>query len=440
MKLNREILRLAVPAIVSNITVPLLGLCDTAISGHLGSESFLGAIAVGSMMLNVMFWLFGFLRMGTTGLTANAYGRNDPQAMREVFSRSLALALGIGLLLILLQVPLLVLLMWLIDPDPEVAQLASDYFTICICESPALLGIMAVSGWFVGMQSTLWPMIIAVAVNVINIATSFSLVFPLGIGFRGVAFGTLSANWIGLGIALLAAHRHAPEGKLWCGWKALLRKGELGRFFSVNSDLFFRSACVMAVTLAVTAYGARLGALTLAANAVMMQFFHFFSFFMDGFAFTGEALCGRFLGARNREGLSSAVRHLLGWSAGIVILFFCLYAIGWSPVTDMLTDEESVRSFVAGSHIWILLIPPVTVLAFIFDGFFIGITDTRPMLWATLAASAAFFIITVPVETGIIFSGFSNDVLWTAFLSYLFLRGAVLGAIWPSRRRRLRFE
>lgn len=436
MNLNREILRLSIPAIASNVTVPLLGLSDTAISGHLGSESYLGAIAVGSMMLNVLFWLFGFLRMGTTGLTAAAFGRRCDDEMREVFCRSVALALGIGFLLIVFQDPLLRGMLFLVAPDDEVTGLASRYFSLCIYESPALLGIMAISGWFVGMQSTLWAMIIAISVNVINIATSFLLVFPLEIGFTGVAIGTLVANWIGFFIAIWTALRMAPGGRLWCGWRCLWNKVMLSKFFTVNGDLFLRSACIMAVTLAVTGAGARLGALTLAANAVMMQFFHFFSFFMDGFAFTGEALCGRFYGALNPGMMRKAVRYLLFWAAGVAILFFLLYLMGWNGIVAMLTDAPAVRQAVAEWHIWILLIPPVTVLAFIFDGFYIGVSCTRPMLVVTLLASASFFIIAfmrfgevVRIESP------QNSVLWMAFLSYLFVRGGLLGVIWPHKMR-----
>ncbi len=434
--LDREILKLSVPAIVSNVTVPLLGLCDTAISGHLGSERFLGAIAVGSMMLNVVFWLFGCLRMGTTGLTAAAFGASDNRALSDVFRRSLILALAIGLALILFQRPLMSLLLALIAPSEDVRALAESYFSICVWESPALLSIMALSGWMVGMQSTLWPMIVAVTVNVINIVLSFLLVFTFKIGFTGVAIGTLCANWIGFAVALFVVFRMASKRGIsllngdWRVWKG----GGLGKFFSVNSDLFFRSACIMAVTLSVTAFGARQGSLVLASNAVMLQFFHFFSFFMDGFAFTGEALCGRFSGAGDPLMLRRSVNRLLLWSAGVAILFFTVYAIGWSPVVGLLTDDEPVRHYIAGHHGWLLAIPPVTVAAFIYDGFYIGVSRTRLMLFATVIASLLFFAVSsLSLDGGPHIANPGNDRLWTAFLLYLFARGAILALLWHRR-------
>ena len=435
MNLNRQILSLALPAIVSNVTVPLLGLSDTAISGHLGSAVFIAAISVGSLMMSQMTGVLVFLRMGTTGLTAVAYGKKDEKGIGEIFSCSLMIAFLLGILLVLFQKPMLVLLMHIIGPDAEVRSLASDYFRICVSGTPALLGTMAISGWFIGMQSTFWPMIISVTVNIINILTSFLLVFTFGIGFKGVAYGTLVANCIGLVLAFVFALRMAPAGTLWCGWNALFRFELLRRFFSVNSNIFLRSLCVMSVTIAVSAFGARLGSLTLATNAVIVQFFIFFSYFRDGFAFTGEALCGRNFGAGDRNGLNTTVRYLLWWSAGIALVFTLLYSSGWQWVTCLLTDDMVVRESVSQNHIWIQLIPLFTVLAFIYDGFFIGITFTRPMLIATSVAVGVFFIVTLPYldGNGGVSSAFSNNIIWGAFLGYLFVRGVILAVIWHGR-------
>ena len=434
MGMNRQILKLAMPAIVSNVTVPLLGLSDTAISGHLGSAVYIAAISVGSMMIALSFGVLNFLRMGTSGMTAVAYGKNDVEGIKEVFSGSLVLALVLGALLIIFQKPLVALLMYVVGPDADVQELASTYFRICVTGMPALLGTMVVSGWFVGMQSTFWPMVISISVNVLNIAMSFLLVFPLGVGFVGVAYGTLTANCIGLVLALVFARRMAPSSGLWCGWHRILRAELFKRFFSVNSNIFFRSLCVMSVTLSVSAFGARLGSLTLATNAVIVQFFIFFSYFMDGFAFTGEALCGRYYGAGDSSGLRKAVKYLLLWSAGIAVTFFAIYSVGWQEVTGLLTDNVEVRESVARYHVWIQFIPPFAVLAFIYDGFFIGITSTRAMLVATSIAVGVFFLITIPQLK---FGSFSNDVLWTAFLTYLFVRGTILAGMWHRRMRQV---
>lgn len=430
MNINREILRLSVPAIVSNITVPLLGLSDTAIAGHLPGDFNIAAIAVGSMMLNVTFWLFGFLRMGTTGLTALAYGARDTRSMRQTFSRALTLGLAIGVALLALAPLLRAGLLGIISPDADARSLAGEYYTLCLCSAPAILGTTAIQGWLFGMQTTLMPMIVSISVNIINIALSIALVFIFHTGFIGVAYGTLAANWAGLFIALLIAQRvwkrhRESTTPLWCPWSEIFDRQALGRFFKVNTDIFFRSGCIMAVSLSVTAIGARLGELTLATNAVMMQFFHFFSFFMDGFAFTAEALTGRFAGAANLGMLRIARRALLWWSAAMALTFFLIYKSAWAPIVGFITDSPSVRANIGNYHLILQLIPPLTVAAFIYDGFFIGLTATRRMLVATAIAAAIFFAVCFVHLPG----GFAlpdNNTLWAAFLAYLLARGLIL--------------
>lgn len=409
-----------------------MGLCDTAISGHLGSEMFLAAIAVGSVMLNVVFWLFGFLRMGTTGLTANAFGAADDEGIRKVFSRAFFLALAAGIILILFRYPLFEGLSAIVGADKEVDGYVEDYFLIRIWGAPALLGVMAISGWLVGMQSTFYPMVIAITVNIINILASFLLVFPAQLGFPGVAMGTLISNWLGLGIAFLCVIKLRKGKKIWCRGRELLKGEGLKHFFSVNSNLFVRSACIICVTMGVTAAGARLGTLTLAVNVVVMQFFQFFSFFMDGFAFSGEALIGRWYGADDHRMLSRYFKALLLWTAGMATLFSVLYIVGINPVTELLTDSGNVRGGVEEMWAWIALIPIVSAWAFIYDGFFVGITDTRRMMWATITASILFFLLAfVRISgTGVRIMVENNAQIWSAFLAYLFMRGAFLAASW----------
>lgn len=430
--IDREILRLSVPAIVSNVTVPLLGLCDTAISGHLGSEIYLAAIAVGSVMLNVVFWLFGFLRAGTTGLTANAFGAGDDLALRQVFSRAVIFALAGGMLIVIMQHPLGNCLIRIIHPDPEVAIYVARYFSICIWDAPAILGVMALSGWFVGMQSTLYPMAIAVIINLINIALSFLFVFPLRLGFEGVAWGTLCANWIGLALSFVLARKFRKGKPLWCRCGEIFRGGGLGKFFSVNGDLFLRSACIISVSLGVASAGARLGALTLAVNVIVMQYFQFFSFFMDGFAFSAEALVGKYVGCSDRVMVKTVVRALLKWTLIMAVLFSLIYFSGCDLISEILTDRRVVWGELHRLRIWIALLPLVSAWAFIYDGFYVGITSTRKMMIATMVSTIVFYVIAFVRYDA---DGFSigiddNKVLWSAFLSYLFLRGAILAGQW----------
>lgn len=427
------------PAVVSNITVPLLGLSDTAITGHLGSEKYLAAIAVGTMMLNVVFWLFGFLRMGTTGLTATAYGASDDREVRKLFTRALLLGLAVGCLLLVMRGPLLRLMLWTIGPDDDVRAMAEGYFLICVWEAPSMLATMAVSGWFIGMQTTVWPMVIAISVNIINIMLSCLFVFVFNSGFEGVAYGTVIANWTGLAIALAGAVIHRKGRRLFCSLREIPDKDGIRRFFTVNTHLFFRSFFIISVSLGVTAVGARIGPGALAVNAVLMQFFTLFSFFMDGLAFSAEALVGRNQGAGNADGIRICVRALLAWSACVAMVFSIAYFTGSGTLTSLLTDDEGVRAGVDDMRMWVSLLPLLSVWAFIYDGFYIGMTDTGKMLLSTATASVLFFglVLTVPRLHPFNDATAYNSFLWGSFVSYLFARGLVLALLWPREVRRL---
>lgn len=434
--LNRDILRLALPAIFNNITVPLLGLCDTAIAGHLGSAVYIGAMAVGSVLLNVIYWLCGFLRMGTSGLSAQAFGADDEHMARDILRKALIIGTVLALLALLFRNPLLSILLRMVSADIDISSTATLYFTICIWAAPAQLAIMAVSGWFIGRQNTVVPMIIAVGINIINIILSLLLVFIFGLGFRGIAFGTLCATWVGLAGAVFFVQRELKkmfnyERKNDRTRDTMVRTGKAvgwPRFFSVSGDLFFRSACIMGVTIAMTSFGARLGETTLAANAVIMQFFLFFSYFMDGFAFAAEAITGRALGARDEVAMKSGVRAIIGWGGAMALLFMLAYGSGAGTLTAFLTDVEEVREAVSEMRTWVVAMPPLTVMAFIFDGIFIGLSRTRPLLFTALGAAGVFFAIMAIAVNGMI--PFTDGLLWTAFETYLLLRGILLGCVY----------
>lgn len=428
MKLNKEILRLSIPAIISNITVPILGLSDTTISGHLGSELYIGAIAVGTMMFNVVFWLFGFLRMGTTGLTAQAYGARDNDECRKLLVRACALGLIIGVVILLLHIPIRWLLLLLISPEGQVADYASDYFNICIWGAPALLFNMAVMGWFLGVQNTVVPMIISVSVNIVNIILSLCFVFLFDMGFEGVAYGTMISNWVGVGIAILYVLKFYEWRFPKICRTDILQLSDMGRFFKINTDIMFRSACIMSVSLTVTSIGAQLGALTLAANAIIMQFFILFSYFMDGFAFAAEALSGKFVGARDLQNLKRVINRLLLWALGVASVFTIIYIGGYKFIVSFITNEANVIATVDKYSLWLKLIPIVAVAAFIYDGIYIGLTATRQMLIATFLSAMAFLSICfIHPFGGNLIDLPQNHTLWIAFLTYLLLRGVMLG-------------
>ena len=436
-KINRAILRLALPAIFSNITVPLLGLSDTFISGHLGAERYLAAIAAGTVLVNSLYWLFGFLRMGTTGLTAEAFGRNDLLLRRRVFTMSFLLAFSLGLLLMILSVPLSRMLLWIMEPEPATASLAGEYFRISILAAPAFLATMTVTGWMIGSQNTLYPMITAITVNIINITLSMTFVFGMKLGFYGVALGTCIANWSGLLIALLLARHLAAADQLWAPLKGLWKAMDMRRFFRVNSDLMLRSACIMAVLFAMTTFAGRMGDSVLARNAVLMQFFMFFSYFMDGFAYAGEALCGRFAGAADPSGIYRTVKGLMIWAVIMTVVFTAIYFFFLTPVTALLTDEASVINGVSALK-WVAVgIPVISAAAFIFDGVYIGMTATSRLLLATLAAMILFFLTMLPYLLGRDLMILPDRLLWCAFLIFLLTRGVSLAILLPSTLRRI---
>lgn len=435
--LNRQILRLSVPTIVSNITIPLLGICDTAISGHLGSELFLSAIAVGSVMLNVVFWIFGFLRGGTTGLTANALGANSDREISKVFYRGLTIAGVAGLLIILFREPVFGALWKIAGSEDSIKEYVKEYFFIRVSGSPALLAIIVISGWFVGMQTTFYPMLIAIVTNIINILASYLLVFHFGYGFSGVALGTLLSNWFGLFVACLCVLWFLKGKVMKCSLQNLL-KGEWLKYFAVNGNLFLRSLCIICVTMGVTAAGARLGNLALAVNVIVMQFFLFFSFFIDGFAYSGEAIVGLRAGEGDFEKLQKAVKRLVIWTVATSLIFSIVYLSGLEGITALLTDSENVREGVKLLTLWITLIPVVSCWSFIYDGFYIGITDTYRMMISTLAGGIVFFAITGFIFFGTELPETSNHIIWIGFLSYLLVRGIYLVILWrPVLKRKI---
>lgn len=418
--MNKRILGLAVPSIISNITVPLLGLVDVSIVGHLGSATYIGAIAVGGMLFSMIYWIFGFLRMGTSGLTAQAYGRRDLAEVILSFVRSVGIAFGLGLLLILLQYPILKVAFMLIDTTPAIKELASLYFRICIWGAPAVLGLYSFAGWFVGMQNSRFPMYIAITQNVVNIAASLFFVFVWNRGVAGVAMGTLVAQYAGLLMASLLWYGYYR--RLWpkLNWKMLTDYEAMRSFFILNRDIFFRTLCLVAVTTYFTSRGAEQGDVILAVNTLLMQLFTLYSYIMDGFAYAGEALTGRYVGAHNRADLERMIRALFAWGIGLALTFTLLYGIGGSSFLGLLTNEREVLNASSDYFYWVLAIPLAGMAAFLWDGIYIGATASRQMLYSMLVASASFFIL-----QGLLQQQMGNHALWMAFIVYLFLRGLV---------------
>ena len=425
--MNRRILHLAIPSIVSNITVPLLGLVDVTIMGHLGATAYIGAIAVGGLLFNILYWNFGFLRMGTSGLTSQAYGRKDKEAEIRVLVQAVSVGLFSALAMLILQYPIERLAFRLLDTSAEVEQYAVTYFRICIWGAPAVLAQYSFTGWFIGMQNSRYPMYIAIVMNVINIVCSSCFVFLFKMKVEGVALGTVVAQYSGVMMALGLWYYNYKELRGRITFKGSLQLIAMRRFFAVNRDIFLRTLCLIGVTTFFTSTGARQGDVILAVNTLLMQLFTLFSYIMDGFAYAGEALSGRYVGACNLVQLKRAVKALFCWGVVLSLVFTLLYGIGGENFLGLLTNDTVVIETAGRYFYWVLAIPLAGFAAFLWDGILIGATATRFMLWAMFVASGSFFVIYY------CFSGATNNhTLWLAFLVYLALRG-IMQTIWSRR-------
>lgn len=423
------ILRLALPMIVTNITVPLLGLVDVAIVGHIGDATYIGAIAVGSMVFNVIYWVFGFLRMGTSGMTSQALGRRDLTDCTRQLARSCVVALAVAAAILVLQTPLKRLAYLIISPEADVVPLVDTYYNICVWGAPPMLLLYSLSGWLVGMQNTRLPMVVSITQNVVNILASLVLVFALGWRIEGVAAGTLTAQYAGALMAVVLTAHYYGRLRIHYHGRGLLRWQAMRRFFSVNTDIFLRTLCLVAVNLYFLAAGAQQGTLILAVNTLLMQLFMLYSYIMDGFAYAGEALSGRYLGAHNDRALHATVRQLFAWGGAVVVLFTTVYAVWGTPFLHLLTSDATVVSASADYFPWAVAVPVAGMAAFIWDGIFIGTTLTRGMLLSSAIATAVFFAVYLLLRPAL-----ANHALWLAFILYLLTRGIVQTVVFSGRR------
>ena len=418
---NKDILRIALPSIVSNITVPLLGLIDVGITGHLGKTAYLGAIAVGGMLFNVLYWMFAFLRMGTSGMTAQAYGRDDEGDIKNIFLRSLTIALVLSAGIILLGPVIRDVALRTISPEPDVADLARVYFDICIFGAPASLCLFALTGWLIGMQNSRIPMIVAIAQNIINILLSLYFVYICGMKVDGIALGTVSAQWAGLIIALSLTYRSYHSQLSAMSIRTAFRRDDIARFFNLNRDIFFRTLCLIAIHFFFISAGARFGTVELAVNTLLMQMFTLYSYFMDGFAYAGEAMAGKAYGRDDIAEYRLTRRNLFLWGLYMAVVFTVLYAVLGGEFISLLSDDAAVISCAHSYQHWTILIPLCSMAAFIWDGIYIGTTRTRSMLLSTFGGLLTFFMLYLLLSGTL-----QNNGLWISFNAYLLMRGIIL--------------
>ena len=438
--MNKRILGLALPNIVTNITVPLLGMVDMAIVGHLSGDH-IGAIAIGTQIFNLIYWNFGFLRMGTSGFTAQAFGAEKWDEAVKLLVRACAIALAIALLLIVLQWPISLAVPYIFESSNHVLGLALTYFFVRIWAAPATLGLYAIKGWFIGMQDSKTPMWIAIALNCVNIVLSLVFVVFLKWDIFGVALGTVLANYTGLTLGLvflrkklksLKENNGVSEIKSFADFCELLKSAlhwsDMKRFFKVNGDIFLRTLCLSGVFTFITAASSHISDQILAVDALLLQFFTLFSYIMDGFAYAGESLVGRHIGARQLRHLKLAVRLLIIWGLALTVVFTGLYAAFGNQFLHIFTDKKEIIAAAGDYMTWVLVIPVCGFAAFLFDGIFIGATATRTMRNAMFVATFAFFAVyyglKAMVSSQTTFSDFYwNNILWIAFMVFLTLRG-----------------
>ena len=444
---NREILRLALPSILANITVPLVGMVDIAIAGHLvsggsGAAEFIGGIAIGSLLFDLLYWNFAFLRISTGGLTAQAFGRGDRQECADIFTRSTGLSLILSIIILLLQWPFPKAAFLVVKTSPTVMDLALQYFFIRIWAAPATMSLMVFRGWFVGMQDSLSSMLTDLVINAVNIAASLILALGIagweGIGYPGIAAGTVIAQYSGLLAATLIVifkYRRMPFRI------SHQRYDKIRSLLSMNSDLFIRSVCFIAIYIGYTTIAARYGDVFLSASSILMKILMLFSYFTDGFAYSGEALSGRFIGERNATALKRTIRLVFLWSMGVAVLFIIVYAAAGPGIVALMTSDAEVADACYRFLWWLIVMPPLGCAAFTWDGIYEGATATSAVRNAMIISTAAFFgiyfagiyLTNIPSSSdGTHLASDAMNLLMTAYFAHLLARTVHLTLFYRS--------
>ena len=430
---HRAVFALALPMVFSNVTTPLLGLVDTWVIGHLGQAWFLGGVSVGATLINLLFWLLGFLRMSTTGLTAQAQGAASAEGQLDTLARALGLAVGLGLALLLLVLPFLPAIIGLSGGSPEVQVYAGDYVSVRIWSAPAALCNLVIMGWLLGMQDARSPMLLLILSNLVNMVLDAWFVLGLGWQVRGVAAASLLADYSSLGVGLWLVSRRLRHlsAEVWQGaWSRWWQWPAVRRLLGLNRDIFIRSLCLQLCFTFMTLQGARLGDVAVAANAVLLNFLMLISYGLDGFAYAVEAMVGRAIGRRDRQGLREAIVLNLGWALLIAIAFALGFALGGRLLIAHITDIPAVIAEANRQLPWLIAMPLLAVWCFLLDGVFIGATRAREMRNSMLVAVFAGFF---PIwwlcqEWGV-------AALWAAMAALMTGRGLTLGWLcWQLER------
>lgn len=427
--------RLAVPVTLANLTIPLLGAVDTAVMGRMPDASYIGGVAIGALIFSFVYWGFGFLRMGTTGFVAQALGAGDKQEIRAVLGRAVLIGLVLAAALILLREIIASVAFALLDASDVVEALAGSYFEIRIWGAPGALFFYVSLGWLFGMQRMGAALALTAWMNGLNIALNLLFVLGLGLGIEGVAFASLIAEWSAIPAGLLLMRGSLK--RLGVRWRdvTIFDRAKILALVRVNADIFIRTVCLIFAFAWFTAQGARLGDLTLAANAILLNFQTIMAYGLDGFAHAAETLVGNAVGGRRRSAFRAAVKISTQWALAIALTFTIVYAVAGIAIIELMTDLANVRSAAADYLIWAIASPLVSVWSFQLDGIFVGATRTAEMRNGMLLSLA-----------GLLIAGYAlvpfwgNHGLWLALLFFLALRAVTLGFWLPRIDRQLADE
>ncbi|HBZ26626.1 MAG TPA: MATE family efflux transporter [Rikenellaceae bacterium] len=422
--MNRRILKLAGPSILANITVPLVGMVDLAIAGRLGDAASIGGIAISTMLFDLLYWNMGFLRVGTGGYAAQAYGRRDFSDAFRVLVQAVGTAVLAAMFIWAIQLIYLESAFLIIDCTPQVESLAREYFFIRIWAAPATLSLFAFKGWFIGMQNTISPMVVDVTVNVLNLILSVIFGIVLKMGIPGIALGTLLSQYIGLIVALTLMYVYYKKLFHYINVKASLKLKEMKKFFVLNGNLFLRSTSLLLVYSGFTSIAARYGDNLLAVSTIMMKLMLLYSYFIDGFAYAGEAITGRLIGAKELNMLKKAIRVLFIWTFIIAIVSTFVYAFAGEPIFRLMTNNSDVLLSAKTYLPWLLAVPVLSCVAFILDGIFIGATASVAIRDTMLLSAASFFISYFMME-----SYMGLHALYLAYMVHLVVRTVMMSLL-----------
>jgi MATE family multidrug resistance protein len=406
---------------ISNIIIPMLGMVDTAIAGHLGDDLNIAALAIGTTIFNFIYWNCSFIRMGTSGITAQAFGAGQKKECANMLLRSIWLAFVIAFVIVVFQRPIGHFALYVLQGSEQVQTIAAEYLFVRIWAVPASITLFALQGWFIGMQDAKTPMMISILSVCLNAVCSLYFAFPLGMGIAGIAWGTVVAQYTGLTVSCILLFVKYGEYLGLLDLKESIHIAPMIRFLQINRDLFFRSALVVLVYTFFTAASAQFGDTILATNALLMQLFTLFSYMSDGFAYAGESLVGRFVGEQNDDLLKRFISKLMFWSLFIGLFYVLAYLVAWKEILSIFTSSTDILD-TAGKYIgWVIAVPLIGCVPFMMDGIMVGATKTKLLRNTVIVATALFFISFYSLSPPL-----GNNALWTAFIIFLFFRGLLL--------------